>query len=376
MRIAMLLNFSPRKLGTFEDWLVALADQARGRGHALHFYGRAPVHEAFAARLRASGAEWLLADALEARPMAAVRRLRRYHTLYLHMVSIRHPLARLCHAAWPARVLLCDHSDWPPEFTERSARAAGRRTLDRIAFLRVNALATVSEFIATRDRAHFLARPDRLWTIYNGVDLRRFKPPPAYERSEPVVLTVAYFVPFKGVGDLIQAYAPLASRARLQVVGDGPELEQLQGLARELGIERRVDFFGLCDDVEARIAASDVFVHPSWREAFGLTVAEAMACARPVIATRVGGIPELITDGENGLLVPPQQPEAIRAALERLLEDAELRTRLGAAARRTAEARFGIDRSASRHLEFCEAFGLRRKVRATEGLRLAVDQPT
>src|SRR4051812_39632748 len=117
---------------------------------------------------------------------------------------------------------------------------------------------------------------------------------------------------------------------RLRIVGDGPELEALQTLARDLGISARVSFEGLRDDVDAVMQETDIFVHPAvWDEAFGLTIAEAMACENSVIATRAGGIPEIIEHEKSGLLVTPGSAQEIAVALNRLASSALLREQFG-----------------------------------------------
>ena len=180
--------------------------------------------------------------------------------------------------------------------------------------------------------------------IYNGVDLDR------YDHQEPcctlrdeygmepgsqIVGVVARLEPEKGHPTLLEAW-PLVLRsvpdAYLLVVGEGSRRDALEAQARELRIAHRVVFTGRRDDVPAVTAALDVAVLPSYREAQGLTILEAMALSRPVVASRVGGIPEMITDGVTGLLVPPRDAPALAAAISRLLTDhpyADLLARAG-----------------------------------------------
>jgi glycosyltransferase involved in cell wall biosynthesis len=170
-----------------------------------------------------------------------------------------------------------------------------------------------------------------------------------------VVATVAHLIPQKGVDHLLRALAQMRRRARLQVIGDGPEASRLSALAAELGIGDRVQLLGLRDDVAEVLQAADVFVHPAiWGEAFGLTIAEAMATGLPVVASRVGGIPELVTHGETGLLVPPGDAGALAGALDRLAADGEERARLGANARQRVLERFDLRTSVRAHLALCE----------------------
>jgi glycosyltransferase involved in cell wall biosynthesis len=151
---------------------------------------------------------------------------------------------------------------------------------------------------------------------------------------------VGQLEPRKGVGDLLRAADDfLAGRpdATLTVIGEGP-------VAYASGHER-VRFTGFRPDVAEAIAELDVLVVPSLAEPFGTVAAEAAAAAVPVVATRVGGLPEVVRDGETGLLVAPGDPDALAAAVGRLLDDAELRARLGARARELS-ARFAPERYA------------------------------
>jgi glycosyltransferase involved in cell wall biosynthesis len=215
----------------------------------------------------------------------------------------------------------------------------------------------VSDYARTRTARQLGIDESRTVTIYNGVDLDRFVPAPHRSAGgPPTILVVAHLIREKGVDVLLRAVARLDHRsARLLVVGDGPELPQLRALATTLGIEDRTEFAGLRDDVPSCLQKADIFVHPAiWAEAFGWTIAEAMASRCAVIASRTGGIPELIVDGETGMLVEPGDPEAIGSALTRLLESPELRARLGEGARRRVEERFSLKGCAARHVDWCE----------------------
>jgi glycosyltransferase involved in cell wall biosynthesis len=142
----------------------------------------------------------------------------------------------------------------------------------------------------------------------------------------------------KALGDLLEALAALP-RGRLLLLGDGPERGALERRAQELGLSDRVDFLGggSREDVLRLFAAVDAAVLSSAWENFPHTVVEALAVGTPVVATAVGGVPEIVEDGVNGLLVPPRAPAALAAALRRIVEDQGLRERLAAAAARSVE---------------------------------------
>jgi glycosyltransferase involved in cell wall biosynthesis len=132
------------------------------------------------------------------------------------------------------------------------------------------------------------------------------------------------------------------SDCRLILVGQGPLAPTLRELTSSLDLQDAVDFLDPRDDIREVLAAADVVAAPSLSEGFGLSVVEAMAMARPVVATRVGGLLEIVDDGRSGFLVPPADPSALAAALLRVLNDAVLRRELGERARAVAELRFDI----------------------------------
>jgi len=197
--------------------------------------------------------------------------------------------------------------------------------------------------------------------IRNGVDLSRFSRPPEPEKlrqelglpiGTPLVAVVSRLARLKGLEDFLDAVARIGPRfpaVRFLVVGETnpahrPYLDELKSLAARLGVSDRVIFTGLRSDVPALMASVDVSVMPSLNEALSNVLLESMAAGAPVVATRVGGTPEAVTDGRTGLIVPPADSAALAASIARLLEDRELATQLGRAARETIADRFSVDR--------------------------------
>lgn len=186
--------------------------------------------------------------------------------------------------------------------------------------------------------------PDGVTVIHNGIPVDRFR------SAEPATLPVpegALTIGFvgrlaveKGLPDLVAAWPMIRDaepRAHLVLVGDGSEREWLE---RDLGGDPRVRLLGYRSDVPEILKALDIFVLPSHSEAFGIAAAEAMAAGRPVVATTVGGLTEVIQDGETGRLVPPHSPDRLAAAVLDLARDPSLRRRLGDAAARDVADRF------------------------------------
>ena len=167
-----------------------------------------------------------------------------------------------------------------------------------------------------------------------------------------VVLCVAQLMHRKGIDVLLRAAASLRDpRLVLAVAGDGPEANSLRELAAELQLGDAVRWLGRRTDVGDLLAACDLFVLPSRAEGLGVAALEALGAARPVIATRVGGLADLIADGASGLLVPPEDPRSLAEAIARLRDDASLRERLAAAGPRRVDAGYRPEQYVGRHVE-------------------------
>jgi glycosyltransferase involved in cell wall biosynthesis len=213
--------------------------------------------------------------------------------------------------------------------------------------------------------------PRRIRVVYNGIDAARYAQPSdrAATRTavglapdEQFVLLPGRLSRYKGQLDLLEALPLILEqqpRARIVFAGyDSPELGDLvvpgrgsvgavlQGRAAELGVTERMLLTGATSRMPELIAAADLVVVPSWAEPFGLVVAEAMAAARPIVAADAGAIPELVTDGESAILVPPRDPPALAQAIVRLLADRALAQRLATRAQQVVREKFTIARYA------------------------------
>ena len=191
----------------------------------------------------------------------------------------------------------------------------------------------------------------KVTVVYNGLDLSKELPSREEARRKlgirseiPIVGTVARITALKGVDDGIRAVARLRSSfegLRYLVVGDGDRLEECRRLAEELGIVDCVDFVGYHDDVQTYLAAMDLFLFPSLKEAMGISLVEAMAAGLPIVSTNVGGITEVVTP-ETGILVGPRQPDALALAAQEILTNPSLQIELSASAKRRAERIFSL----------------------------------
>jgi len=359
IRIAYFSNFAPKKLGTGEGRLMAFAREARLRGHIFTLFGREPVHPDVESALRVEGADWQPLAGIEAQPIRASRMLARaFDVIQLNMIAPRSRAALAAYFAYPATVLYVDRLSRPPADQE-TPRAFYKRLLDRLTLMRVKQLAGITNFVRDRAKLRWGLSQSRVTTIYNGVDVQRFSPKlwNTDGNKSLTVVVVAALIADKGVDILMRALASLESGIEftLTVVGEGPLRSDLEEYAKVLGIDERTHFLGLSDDVPEIMASADIVVHPAiWQEALGNTVLEGMACGRCVIASRVGGIPELIEDGEHGLLFDAGDVQALARTIRQAAGDAALRQRLGAAARERVLERFTLAQSISKHLDWCE----------------------
>lgn len=202
---------------------------------------------------------------------------------------------------------------------------------------------------------------DKLFYIPNGVDTDVFAHPArtraevmaefGWSEASPFVISVGRLEPEKNYDLLIRAVERLCSRypsVRLLLVGDGRCRVQLESLVESMRLDGRVKLAGARDDIPDLLAAADVFVLSSLKEGLPVSLLEAMAAGKAVVATSVGGIPETIRDRDNGFLVPPGDVEALADAIGRFAADPSLGARLGSAAREDAAREYAIERIVGR----------------------------
>jgi glycosyltransferase involved in cell wall biosynthesis len=194
-------------------------------------------------------------------------------------------------------------------------------------------------------------KADRISVVYNGVDFRDLVtqetpgvPVVSAKPGEVSVVSVGRLHRVKNFDALIRAMELLPDNMRLTIWGDGDERENLEGLIGSLGLGGRVKLAGRAASIPPVMAAADVYVQPSKSEGFGLTVVEAMLCGRPVVVAPYGSLPELVEDGETGIVATDRTPEALAASILRVACDRGLASRIAAAGQEAARERFSIDR--------------------------------
>ncbi len=224
--------------------------------------------------------------------------------------------------------------------------------ITRFSILESDGLTAVSEYLRAETVRDFNVSPERIEVIPNFIDTEMWRPDrvPCHRsmlapEGEKIVMHVSNFRPVKRVEDVVDVFARIRDRvaSRLVLVGDGPDRPRALQRAADLGIESHVLFLGKHASVEELLACADLFLLPSQSESFGLAALEAMACGVPVVATRVGGLPEVVEDGVSGHLFGIGALDEMAEGGIRLLEDPELHRSVAAAARLTAVERFTAD---------------------------------
>jgi N-acetyl-alpha-D-glucosaminyl L-malate synthase BshA len=224
--------------------------------------------------------------------------------------------------------------------------------ITRFSILESDGLTAVSSYLRDETVRDFSVPSSRIEVIPNFVDTDVWRPDrePCHRatlapRGEKIVMHISNFRPVKRVEDVVTVFAGIAARvpARMVFVGDGPDRPRAAQRAAELGVQDQVVFLGKHQSVDELLACADLFLLPSETESFGLAALEAMACGAPVIASRAGGLPEVIDDGETGILCDVGATDAMAEAGVRLLTDDDLHARIAGAALRAAEQRFSAD---------------------------------
>lgn len=208
----------------------------------------------------------------------------------------------------------------------------------------------VSEYLAAATSSEMGVRHGDIQVVHNGVDIARFKPGAASptvraryaEPEERLLVHVSNFRAVKRADDVMRVFAKVAQAlpARLVMVGDGPQRPRVVALASELGVTDKVSFVGTLPHIEALLASSDLFLLPSEQESFGLSALEAMASGVPVIATAIGGLPEVVESGVSGYLHTLGDVEGMAASSLTLLGDPDKLVSFRRAARQRAVSKF------------------------------------
>lgn len=347
MSVNVVHLVSNRVWGGGEQYVLDLCKALRDNGHSVAVVtrGKSAVDSRFIAEGFTPGKLPLRGRLDIFSPIVLARVLNRMEApIVLHVHNFKD-----ADTAVRARRLMADPAKVRIVLTRHLVKAAGTSRYHKDLYAAIDAMIFVSEAA----RSEFLSsRPQieasHLFVVPNAVKIRPVEPLDV-PHGENRVVYVGRIAPEKGIDVLIKAISKLDDIPGLRLViagtGRGRDVMPLMDLARRLGVDARIDWVGQVSDVAPLMASAAVGVLPSvGKEAFGLVVAEFMAQGVPVIATGHGACAEIITDGVDGLLVPPADVDALADALRRLLDDPDLRRQLGGEGARTVASRFAYDR--------------------------------
>jgi glycosyltransferase involved in cell wall biosynthesis len=368
-RPRLLLLVTLAETGGAQSYVASLLPALGGFEVTVAAYGPGPLRDAAAEsgvrfvplrNLQRPVSPWRDAAAL----VELTQLLRRERPDILHASSSKAGiLGRL--AAFAARVPVRIFTAHGWAFAAHTGLASRLyRWADRL----VRPLTTVTVCVAEQQRAIGLAAgtcdPERTVVIPNAVDTAA-APRAAANGRRPLVVAVGRLKAPKDFFTFVRALARLPhGSCEALIVGDGPDREELEAEIEALGLTEEVRLAGERRDVPELLAAADVFVLSSASEGMPVSVLEAMAAGLPVVASGVGGVPELVADDETGILVEPGEPDALAGALLRLVRDPDLRRRLGGAGRARVEEQFDVDAFRRAHVELYSRELARRRLPA------------
>jgi len=370
--VLSVIGLDPVKISAAEIWFRELSEQLGSCGfHSVLCYLNSPPEQIREFLQLPNVKLEVLEDSyqLQWKPTRGLHRLlRRYKPRIVHC----HYTGFVSPYAWLSKL----HSAEKRFFTDQTSRPEGH--LMGVASLWKRAIVSMINYPLTGVQcvsnygyecnvtARLLPR-SRYTVIYNAVDICRalggLQAAEAFRRrysvpdQRAIVVQVSWIIPEKGIQDLLQAASLVLSQmpdVQFVIVGDGPRRSEYEKLAAELRISEHLTWTGVVRDplTEGVYAAADVVCQMSrWNEVFGQVIAEAMASGKPVIGTRVGGIPELINDGETGFLVERGDIRAMADRILHLLNDPGQRSRMGNKGRESAEARFDHRKNVSKLIE-------------------------
>lgn len=315
----------------------------RNLGHAVTVVSLYPEHTPISERMEAAGIRILYLDKKLGLDVSMVSKLVRImkqvrpDVVHTHLDVIKYAAA----AAKLANVKRCIHT--VHSVADKEAEGRIQKIINKTYFrLGWSVPIALSPEVQASIAGFYGLDLQKIPVIYNGIDLSKCIPKEEYGAKDTVTLLhVGRFDVPKNHAGLLQAFQKLHAahpQCRLHLVGDGSLRKDMEALARELGVSDWVRFFGMQADVHPYLHEADIFVLPSLYEGNPMTIIEAMGTGLPIVATAVGGIPDMLENGVNALLVPCN-PDAVCKACESLLGDEKLRMRLGRQAE-TDSARF------------------------------------
>jgi glycosyltransferase involved in cell wall biosynthesis len=355
-RVLYVTDLNPaKKFGSLDELIFVLACAFKERHGLFLPVFREPLSDEGAERYETAGlpTETLNLYSFKLSTLHRLLHLIRQHEIELidwNFYSPTNPyMLALMILAPKLKHYYTDHNSRPSH--PGAARGGVKTMVKKMLLKRYSKVLCITDFLLENlERQNIWSNLSR---CYFFINTNRFQPDPSVRNEVReqlaasgrfVILTVGSLIPEKGMEVVIRALAELPESALLWIVGDGREAERLRALSDELSVSSRVRFFGRQQDVSPYMKAADCFVCPSlWAEAMGFVNLEALATQLPVIASNIGGIPELLDDGETGFLFPPGDHRQLADKINRLMRDPAAHQRMSLNARQSALTRFSAE---------------------------------
>ncbi len=363
-RILIIRNAFAYDFGGGERFPVNLAKELRGQNYEPVIISRNPKLLKFAAseKIEAKRGPWLSEQDYSGKRVAllplyilwqAVLFIWYFGKIAYHRPAVVHPQSRddfiaatLAGKLWLKKVVWTDHADL--KYVWQNHRIWYKNPVGKLVYL-ASKLADHITLVSLSEKRlieNHLGRPlsDKFTVVYNGVHDKAIAPMPrsSTDKDALVFAATSRLVTAKGIGELIGAFQSIDKKidARLWLLGEGPEEARFREMAQN---NKHVSFLGFPEDALSYVAAADIFVHPSYHEGFSISLVEAAMLGKPIITCSVGGNPEIIKNGKNGVLIKERDTESLRSAMEMFANQKTLRLKYGEAARRTFEADFDFE---------------------------------
>ena len=368
--IAILLDSAPITWTSQEDRQLKLCEALVARGVLPVLVFSEDLKSEFAARLRSTGAELAAINygqgmrnyLRELRKLVEKHSITTAHIIFFDYFS---PVPWIARFAGIRNIIYEMQNSG--EFRATSWKKALLQLRTKLTSGPMTRVIAISEFVKAQLLKGGLAE-DKIVVRYLGVDTERFIPDPAAREQwartfdvggdELILSTVSYLRPFKNPQVLVETCKELSARkisARLFVAGDGEMLPSLRELSKQLNVADRIHWLGNVPDPKSLLQASDIFVLASVGEAFGLVLAEAMACGVPIVGSRSGSLLEVVQEGQTGLLATPLEAKAFADAIEILAGDVKLRKKMGRQAVEHVRAKFTVEKAVEETIRIYES---------------------
>lgn len=350
MKILSLCNMKPDKFGGFERYLIGFSEFLAKKGHEHHvWFCCEPIFPVKDALLKSGATYRVINDQGLGLKNSITYALdinkAHYDVLHIHFYPY-HTFLSFLLSFTKIKQFFTYHISGAPAKTHGLKRALKKIRTNLIG-VGVNKVFCVSEYNRNKFINDFQVGYSKTQLIYNGVELEDNRPKiDTHADHLPVIITVGYLIEEKGVQYLIQAMALLRQiECKVMIVGDGPYKTTLEKYTVEYGVKDKISFLGVRNDVPDLLQQADIAVIPSiWQEACAYTVIESTAAGLPIVATRVGGNPELVRDGYNGFVVEAHNANELADKLKLLLDDRLLREKMAQNSGKLAEIAFDIQR--------------------------------